>query len=292
MVVPTVTNFFQAVMVSLAAALMTLLSFIPALIGAILLLIIGWVLSDVIAKLVAGLLERVGFENAAHRVGVTGFMSRTGMRDPRAGYVLAELVKWFIRLIFIEAAAQAVHLQAVTQVINQLILFIPNLIVALVVLLIGAIVARFVAGIVRGSASEAGLQNPNLLATVAQYAIMAFAVIVAINQVGIAATLVNTLFMALMGAVALAVGLAFGLGGRDVAGQMWQGWYQRSRQIGPRLESAAARAAATQPATQAEAQPVGETARQPQTPGMAPSAPPPPAPPGRQPRGRIRPSME
>lgn len=291
MVVPTVTNFFQAVMVSLAAALMTLLAFIPALVGAVILLIIGWILSDVIARLVVALLERVGFETAAQRTGITGFLTRTGAHDTRAGSVLGELVKWFIRLIFIEAAAQAVHLQAITQVINQIILFIPNLIVALVVLMIGAIIARFAGGVVRGSAAEAGLRNPNLLATVAQYAIMAFAIIVAINQIGVAATLVNTLFMAFCGAVALALGLAFGLGGRDVAGQVWQGWYQRGREIGPRLESAAQRQAATanQPAAQQQAMGQGYAGS---TGSVSPAEQAPPPPPGRQPRGRIRPSME
>ena len=239
MVVPTVTNFFEAVMVSLAAALTTLLAFIPALIGAVILLIIGWILSGIAARLVTGLLQRVGFEAAANRIGVNDFVHRTGARSLTASGLMGELVKWFIRLIFIEAAAQAVHLQAVTQVINQVILFIPNLVVAIVVLMVGVLIARFVAGLVRGSASEAGLGNPNLLAKVAEYAIIAFAVIIAVNQVGIASTLVNTLFMAFVGAIALAVGLAFGLGGRDVAGQMTQRGYLTARQAAPRVQQAA-----------------------------------------------------
>lgn len=246
MVVPTVTSFFQAVMVSLAAAMMALLSFIPALIGAVIILVVGWLLSDFIGALCVRILDRVGFEAAAQRTGVSGFISQTGMRDPRASVVLAELVKWFIRLIFLEAAAEAVHLQAVVQVINQIILFIPNLIVALVVLMIGVMVARLVAGLVRGSAAEAGFDNPNLLAGVAKYAIMAFAVLIAVNQIGIAASLVNAMFIAFVGALALALGLAFGLGGRDVAGRMWQNVYERGRSVAPRLEQKAQQAAAQQ----------------------------------------------
>lgn len=288
MAVPPVTNFFEAVMVSLAAAMATLLSFIPALIGAVILLVIGWLLSDLLARLVVALLERVGFETAAARTGVTGFLGRTGMRDARAGFVIGELVKWFIRLIFIEAAAQAVHLQAVTQVINQVILFIPNLVVALIVLMVGAMIARFVAGIVRGSASEAGFRNPNTLATVAQYAIMVFAVLIAVNQVGIAATLVNALFVALVGALALALGLAFGLGGREVAAQMWLGWYQRSREIGPRLEAAAQRRAGAPPQAPSPQPAPAPSAAQP-----APGAPPQPAPhPDPQSQQGPRPSFE
>ncbi len=284
MVVPTVTNFFQAVLVSLAAALTTLLSFIPALIGAIIVLVVGWLVSDFVGALCVRILERVGFETAAQRTGVSGFVARTGMRDPRASVVLAELVKWFIRLIFLEAAAQAVHLQAVVQVINQIVLFIPNLVVALVVLMIGVMVARLVGGIVRGSAAEAGFDNPNLIASLAQWAIVAFAVIVAVNQIGIAATLVNTLFMAFVGAVALALGLAFGLGGRDVAGRMWQNAYDRGRQMTPRLETAAQaaaeRASSPQAARQADVEYGGST-EAPDAPGQPP-----------QRRTRMRPTIE
>ncbi len=226
-------------MVSIAAALMTVLSFLPVLVGAIIIVVVGWILADIVAKLVTRLLERVGFEKAAQRTGVTGFIARSGAHGLTAARVVGELVKWFIRLIFLEAAASAIHLTAVTDIINRIVLFIPNLIVALVVLMIGALIAGFVADLVRGSAGEMGFRNPNLLATVARVAIIAFAVIVAMNQIGIAATLVNTLFMAVVFALALAVGLAFGLGGRDTASRMWERWYARGQEMAPHLETAA-----------------------------------------------------
>jgi Conserved TM helix len=229
-------------MVSFAAALMTVLSFLPALIGAIVIIVIGWLLAGFVANLVVRLLERVGFERAANRTGVSGFISRAGVGNLTASRVVGELVKWFIRLIFLEAAAAAIHLTAVTDIINRIVLFIPNLIVALLVLMIGALAARFVGDLVRGSASEMGFANPNMLATISRFAIMAFAVIVAVNQVGIAAAIVNTLFMAVVFAIALAVGLAFGLGGRDTAARVWQQWYARGQEMAPRLESAAATA--------------------------------------------------
>ncbi len=252
MIVPSVTNFFQAVVVSVAAGLMTLASFVPALLGAVILLVVGWLLSDFAASLCVRLLERTGFESATLRTGAAAFLARTGMRDPRASVVLAELVRWFIRLVFLEAAAQAVHLQAVVQVITQIIFFIPNLAVALVVLLIGSMVARVAAGAVRGSAEQAGFDNPNLIAGITKYTVVAFAVIVAVNQVGIAASIVNILFMAFAGSVALALGLAFGLGGRDVAGRVWQNAYDRGREAAPKFE---ARAQTSSPATALESEP-------------------------------------
>jgi hypothetical protein len=247
-------------MLSITAALVNFLAFIPAIIGAIIILVVGWIIGGFLGTIVTKVLERVGFERAAARTGVSGFMSRAGVRDARASRVIGELVKWFVRLLFLEAAAEAVHLTAVTQVINSIVLFIPNLIVALIVLMVGALIARFVGDLVRGGASEMGFSSPNLLAAIARVAIIGFAVIVAVNQIGIAATLINILFMGLVFSVALAVGLAFGLGGRDTASQMWQRWYERGRELGPRLEAAAETAPAratervgqTAPETEAE----------------------------------------
>ena len=261
---PTVTNWFEAVMTSISAALATFLSFLPALIGAIVILVVGWILASFVARVVTGLLEKIGFERAAERTGVTGFIARTGVKDTRASWVIGELVKWFIRLIFLEAAASAVHLQALTDIINRIVLFIPNLIVALLVLMIGALIARFVGDLVRGSASEMGFGNPNLVASISRVAIMAFAVIVAVNQIGVAATIVNTLFMAIVFAIALAAGLAFGLGGRDTASQMWQQWYQRSQELAPRLSSAAQPASASEEHRVRERRQMAATATEPE----------------------------
>ncbi|MDQ6876730.1 MAG: small-conductance mechanosensitive ion channel, partial [Candidatus Dormibacteraeota bacterium] len=139
------------------------------------------------------------------------------------------------------------HLSAITTLVNSIILFIPNLIVALVVVMIGVPVANFIAGVVRGGAAEAGFKSPNLLASVARYAIVGFAVLVALNQIGIAATLVNTLFFGLVGAIALAIGLAFGLGGRETAAQLWEQWTTTGGRAAAKLEKKAAEGSDPEP---------------------------------------------
>jgi hypothetical protein len=235
MAIPAVSNWFEAVVVSITAALVNLLSFIPALVGAIVILILGWIVAAALARLVTTVLQRVGFETAAERTGVTGFLERTGARGWTASRVLGELVKWTIRLVFLEAAASALHLDAVTELINRVVLFVPNLVVALVVLMVGALLARLLAGIVRGATAEAGFSNPHLMGRIAQTAVLAFAVVVAVSQIGIATAIVNTLFTAAVGAVALAAALAFGLGGREVAGEICRQWYQRGRAASSRL---------------------------------------------------------
>jgi hypothetical protein len=233
---PQVNSFTEAVLVSLTGFLLLL----PALIGAIILLVVGWILSDLVARLVGTLLRRIGFETMAQRTGVTGFITMTGARDASASMIIAELIKWLIRLVFIELAAEALHLSAVTTLINSIILFIPSLIVALIVVMVGFLIATFAGNLVRGGAGEMGFRNPNLLAAAAKAAIIGFAVIIALSQIGIAATLVDSLFIAFVAAIALALGLAFGLGGREVAGQIWQQWYSTGRGAATKLERRAA----------------------------------------------------
>jgi hypothetical protein len=233
-----ITDWGTAVMTSLAAALSLFLAAIPRIIGFIVILIIGWLISGVLASAVAALLRAVRFNDLAQRSGLTGFIQNMGLRTDTAG-VLANIVKWFVRLIVLVVAFDALGLPAVSAVLQQFLLWIPNLVVAMVILVIAGLAANALGNLIRGSAAQAGLGNPDLLATIARVAVWGFGIVVAVNQIGVAQTLVNTLFMGLIGALALALGLAFGLGGRDTAGQIVQNWYTQSRAARPRIERAA-----------------------------------------------------
>lgn len=259
MSVPHVSNFFDALTTGVAALLITLLAFIPSLIGAIIILIIGWIISGILARVVSAALRRVGFNAAADRGGVTGFLRQTGMERPDAASVLGEIVKWFIRLIAIFMAAQALHLEAITTLITTILLWIPHLVVGLVVLMIAALLARFIGDIVRGAAGEGGFGNANALATVASGAIIGFGVLVALHEIGVAPDLVLILFGAIVGALALAFGLAFGLGGRDVASQITQNWYSQRGQASQLFQGAGRQAGSQLPGGQTGATSVGGT---------------------------------
>jgi hypothetical protein len=235
---PTVTDWGTALMSSVATALAILLSGIPKIIGFLVILIIGWLIASAIATVVATVLRAVKFNELAQRAGLTGFVHKMGIQQDAAGF-LANLAKWFIRLIVLVTAFDALGLPAVSQVLQQLLLWLPNLVVALVVLVVGGLAANALASLVRGATAESQLGNPDLLATIARVAVWAFAIVVAVNQIGVATALVNTLFMATVGALALALGLAFGLGGRDTAAQIVRGWYERGQQAAPKLAEAA-----------------------------------------------------
>jgi hypothetical protein len=235
---PVVTDWGTAIMSSVAAALALLLAGIPKIIGFLVILIIGRLIASAIAAAVAAVLRAVKFNELAQRGGFADFVHKMGIRQDSAGFI-ANLAKWFIRLIALVSAFDALGLPAVSQVLDQLLLWLPNLVVALVILVIAGLAANALAGLVRGATAEAGLGSPDLLATIARVAVWAFAIVIAVNQIGVAATLVNTLFMAVVGALALALGLAFGLGGRETAAEIVRGWYARGQQAAPRMAQAA-----------------------------------------------------
>lgn len=235
-----VTNWSEALLTSLAAALALFMSAIPKVIGFAVILIIGWLIASAVAKAVAALLRAVKFNDLATRGGFTGFVQKMGVHQDASGF-LANVAKWFIRLIVLVSAFDALGLPAVSQVLQSLLLWLPNLVAALVVLVIAGLAANALAGLVRGATAESGLGSPDLLATITKVAVWAFAIVIAVNQLGIATTLINTLFMAVVGAVALALGLAFGLGGRETAAQIVRGWYESGHKAAPKMAQAADR---------------------------------------------------
>lgn len=237
MPIAPISDWGEAIRTSLAGALALFLTGIPRIIGFLLILLIGWFISGLLARAVAGLLRAVRFNDLAQRAGITGFVQQMGIRRDAAG-VMADIVMWFVRLITLIVAFDALGLPAVSQVLQQFLLWIPNLVVALVILVIAGLAANALARLVRGATAGAGFSNPDILANIARIAVWSFGIIIAVNQLGIAQTLVNTLFFGLIGALALALGLAFGLGGRDTAGEIVRNWYQQGQQAGPKLERA------------------------------------------------------
>ena len=233
-----VTNWGDAILTSAAAGLAMFMAAIPKVIGFVVILVIGWIIASALAGIVASVLRAVKFNDLARRSGLSDFVQKAGMSTDAAGAV-ATIAKWFVRLIVLTVAFDALGLPAVSSVLQSLLLWLPNLVVAILALVIGGLAAQALGKLVRGATAESGLGDPNLVAGVAAAAVWAFAIVVAVNQIGIATELVNTLFMATVGAVALALGLAFGLGGRETAGRIVARWYEKSQRAGPQMERAA-----------------------------------------------------
>jgi hypothetical protein len=223
------------------------LAALPAVIAAILLLIVGWVLAGFAGRLLATFLRRIQFDELMERSGIEPFLRRARLRTDAAG-LLGLLVIWYIRLIFVLAAANVVGLTAVSGLVNQVLAFIPNALIALLILAAAVWLAQLAREAVSGTIAGAGLPSGQVIGTVSQIAVIAFGVVAAANQVGIGETVVNTLFIGIVAALALAFGLAFGIGGRDVAGDVLRDWRRQTDQA---LRTATSSATSPTPATPA-----------------------------------------
>ena len=232
-----ITNWSDALLASLSGAASLFFAAVPRLLGFAIILVVGWIIAALIEKGVVAVLRAVRFNVLAERAGVAGFIEKSNMRGDAAG-AIGIVARWFVRLIALVVAFDALGLVAVSAILQQLLMWLPNLVVALVVLGIGGLAANALGNLVQGAATEGGVGRPDILSKVARYAVWAFAIMVAVNQLGIATALINILLMAVAGAVALALGLSFGLGGRDTAAAIVRAWYERQQANRPQIRRA------------------------------------------------------
>src|SRR4051794_19715512 len=208
----------------LQEALSTFLSFLPQLVGAIIILIIGYIVAKVLQAIVGRVLRAVGFDGWMEKGGIKQFFDRAQTNYTPAT-VIGRLVFWFVFIIALTMATDALGIPQVSAVLGQLIAYIPNIIAAILILILAALLANFLSSIVRGATGS------GLLASIARYAIIVYAVFAAITQLGIAVELTAPTFLILLGAVALAAAIAFGIGGREVAQDVLQKAYNRSDEV-------------------------------------------------------------
>lgn len=221
---------------SFAQVISDLVNALPAIIGAIIILIVGWIIAVIVGRVVRGLLDRAGADRAFESRGREVYGDATTRLRPSS--LGATIAKWLVFLVFVIAAANFLGWPQVSELLNDFIGWLPNLIVAVIILVAAPIVGRLVRGAVESGSSQMGVTSGRTLGRIAEIAVIAFAVVVAINQVGIASDLVNILFIGIVVALALGFGLAFGLGGREVAAQITENWYQRSRETAARAQAA------------------------------------------------------
>ena len=205
---------------SLQNALGTFLEYIPQLIGAIIILLIGYIVARILQAVVARVLQAIGFDRWMEHGGIKQFLDRAQTRETPAT-VLGTLVFWFVFIIAITMAADALGIRQVSAVLSQLIAYIPSIIAAILILVLAALLANFLAGIVRGATGS------DLLSNVARYAIIIYAAFAAITELGIAVQLTAPTFLIVLGAVALAAAIAFGFGAQGVAKDIVEKAYER-----------------------------------------------------------------
>jgi hypothetical protein len=197
-----------------------LLGFVPNLLGGLVILVIGYIVAKVLGKLVGKLLGRVGFDQWMERAGVSGVLQRSGT-GLTASAMLGQVVFWFVFLISFTMFASALGVPEISNFMSDMLGYIPRIFAAIVIVCLAALFANFLAAIIRGATGN------ETLAKVGKYAILVYAAFAALTQLGIAVQLTGNTLLIVLGGAALALGLAFGLGGREMAAQALQTLFER-----------------------------------------------------------------
>ncbi len=194
-------------------------NWLPSLIGAILVFIVGLVVAAGLSSLVERVLGAVRLDNLLRRLGVEEYTKRAGL-ELNSGHFLGQLVYWFMTLAFLLAASDILGFYALSSFLTGVLMYLPNLVIAVLIMLAALVVANLVMHLVRASVMGARLHAAKFLASASWWVIMVFGGLAALVQLGIAVSIINTLISGLIAMMAIAGGLAFGLGGKDYAAHL------------------------------------------------------------------------
>lgn len=214
-----VNTWTNAVIVAVANSIQSLLNFLPNIFGAIIIFALGWMIAGMVKGLVLRALEVLQVEPFAEKVGLSQALAKVGA-SITPSELFGEIIKWAIVLVFLNPTVEVLGLSQVTQVLSQVLLYIPNVIVAVFILMFGVIFADLTGQFIKGTAAALGAGTANALEVITRYAIMVFVVLAALSQLGIARQLIATLFTGFVAMLAISGGLAFGLGGKEIAAEI------------------------------------------------------------------------
>ncbi len=222
-------NFFER----LQASLSQLWEFVPALFGAAVVLLAGYLLAKLAQKGVARALRRIHLNEMLRKGGVIQAVDRSGTHfNPTR--IVATLIFWLVMFTVMLVAANALGFDSVAKVFSELVSYIPSVIAAIVIVILGIVLGDFVGGLILASTSA--LHGGPTLARAGKGGVILLAVFMSLQELGVATDIVTTAFAIIFGAVALALALAFGLGNRDLAGEITREWYRQYRAEGDAID--------------------------------------------------------
>lgn len=214
-----VQQWVDVIVGSLQNLWVTVVNFLPALIGALVVFIVGLIVAAVLAKIVERVIYYLKLDSLLRKAGVETYLERANLKL-NTGYFLGQLVYWFMVIAFLLAASDILRFTSLSAFLRDVLLYIPNVIVAILILLAALIVANFLKHLTRASVATAKLRYGKALGTIAWWTVIIFGLLTALFQLGIATSIINTLITGLIAMLAIAGGLAFGLGGKDYAAQL------------------------------------------------------------------------
>ena len=192
---------------------------LPKILGALLILIIGWIIAKLLKRLFVKLLRMVRFNFLTEKSGIEKFLKEGGVKTDSIE-ILGTLLYWIIMLIVIMATLNSLNLTAASALFNEIMLYIPNIAVAIVILIIGIYLARMVSQIVKTSLKSMQDKTSDLISHISYVVIIIMTIFLTLGQLNIAQNIVSSAFIIVFGAICLALALAFGLGGREKASEI------------------------------------------------------------------------
>ncbi|PIS08938.1 hypothetical protein COT75_03685 [Candidatus Beckwithbacteria bacterium CG10_big_fil_rev_8_21_14_0_10_34_10] len=218
-------NWQDAFLMALSDTLVNVLSFLPTILASILVFIVGLVLAKWARTIVIKVLKAIRLSDLVKKSGLDPFLEKAELKI-KVEYFFGGLVRWLIILVFFIATINVLGLSTVSVVLNSILGYIPRVISAVLVLTIGVLLAGLVEGVVKGALGQVDVKASRLMAKIASYVVIVFASLAAINELKIAQSLINTLFMGFVAMLALGVGLAIGLGSKDLVSRALTDWYE------------------------------------------------------------------
>lgn len=201
---------------SLKTIWQSFIGFLPTLLAALIVFIIGWLIAIFLGKAANRIIRIIKLDLLLTKLGFKKALAKAKLRL-NSGKFFEELVRWFFIIVFLMTAVDILGLREVTLFLKSILFYLPNVVIAAIVLLVAIIVANFMYRLVKASADTAGLASSSAVGAIVKWAILIFGFVIALTQLGIATTLIQTIVIGIIAMLALAGGLAFGLGGKDQA---------------------------------------------------------------------------
>ena len=202
--------------------------FLPRILIAVVIVVVGWMVAKMVRFAIAKGLRAVNFNVLTERAGIDAFLHDGGIRADTTE-ILALLFYWLVVLASLVMAFNLLGLEYITDLLGRVVWFLPKVMVALLILAFGAYFARFIGNAVIAYCRNVHLQDAEILGRLAQYAILAFVVLIALDQVNVGGEIVRQTFLIVLAGVVFALALAFGLGGKDWAAEMLERWWPRRK---------------------------------------------------------------
>jgi hypothetical protein len=217
-----IQNAFEGYMQSMTGS-------IPKIINAFIILIVGWILAKIIQWIIFKLSHALGIDRLAQKSGVHRFLEKRGIKRGFSG-MTASIFFWMIILLVLVKFFNLLGMDMVSDLLNQFIFYIPNILIACILIIIGFYLAELVSSIVVGTLEENSFENPELIGRIVFYCIGFFTIAVAMTQIGIGEGIITNIVSIFFGSIGLTFAIAFGFGGKDWAQMIISKYFSKSEE--------------------------------------------------------------